>query len=146
MKLLAESYAKDEKVCMNECVYNAHICGIMSESLFIGSVEMIQKAKSLKDVYNLFRPSPLTLEEKEFYQETAEIRNGKSYEMYTYLFNRINESERHTHQLMIGHTGCGKSTELYMLTGKLQEAQIPYIIIDASADLDFFTFTYILVS
>ncbi|MCL2204132.1 MAG: hypothetical protein FWB88_09380 [Defluviitaleaceae bacterium] len=130
---------------MEKNVYNAYTYGIMNNRLFVGSAEMTKKASTLEDVYNRFRPSPLTLEEKHFYQETAEIRNGRSYEMHASLFNRIRigEKKRHVHQLMIGHTGCGKSTELYMLTEKLQEVQTPYIIINAKEDLDFFTFTYI---
>jgi len=126
-----------------ENVYNTYIYGIMSVRLFIGSVRIMEKAKTLKEVYNIFRPSALTLKEKDFYQKTAKIRNGRSYEMHAYLFNRMDDSDRRVHQLMIGHTGCGKSTELYMLTGKLEDVKTPYIIIDAKVDLDFFTFTYI---
>ena len=73
---------------------------------------MNEKATSLIDIFNLFTPKALTFEQRAFYQKTASVRDGSSYEFHDYLFKHIKESHTHSRLLVIGHGGCGKSTEL----------------------------------
>ena len=102
---------------------------------------MVQMAKSLTDVVNLFRPAALTGEQFAFYQETAVVRDGARYEFHDGLYKRIQVASDHERLLVVGHGGCGKSTELLMLTSKLSNDGIPVILVEAKDDLDSVNFT-----
>jgi hypothetical protein len=58
---------------------------------------MIQKATSLVDIFNVFTPRALTEEDREFYQETAHVRDGANYEFYQSLYKRIESSRSKAH-------------------------------------------------
>jgi len=104
---------------------------------------MNHKAKSLIDIFNIFEPKALTDEQKEFYQPTAIVRDGENREFHDRLFKRIKMSDNSSRILVIGHGGCGKSTELRMLAGKLSiEGMLP-IIIEAREDIDINDFSII---
>ena len=104
---------------------------------------MSQKAGSLVDIVNLFKPQALTGAQLAFYQETSAVRDGASYEFYKGLYRRIKDSNTHDRLLVVGHGGCGKSTELHMLIKKLSDDNFAPIHIDAQDDLDLYNFTYI---
>jgi len=109
---------------------------------------MIQKSAAsteitLADIANLFHPLALTEEQEALYQRTAVVRGGESYEFYESLYERISTSHDKTHILVVGHGGCGKSTELRMLTLKLRNNNTPSITIEARDDLDLNNFSYI---
>jgi len=104
---------------------------------------MTQKPVALTDIYNLFPPKALTAEQKDLYQKTAAARGGESYEFHDSLYNRIKISREKSHILVVGHGGCGKSTELRMLASKLRDDDIPSITIEAREDLDLYNFSYI---
>ena len=109
---------------------------------------MIQKSATsteitLADIANLFHPKELTEEQEELYQRTAAVRGGECYEFCESLYERISTSRDKTHILVVGHGGCGKSTELRMLTLKLRNNNTPSITIEARDDLDLNNFSYI---
>jgi len=105
---------------------------------------MAIKAKSLRDIANVFTPQPFTQDQMAFYQPTAIARDGYRYEYHEILFDHIVNSFEHVHCLAIGHGGCGKSTEMHVLSSKLNdEVNIPSIIINATKDLNIANITYI---
>ena len=109
---------------------------------------MVRKASSLKDIVNVFHPKALTEEEEQnkFYQPTAAVRDGRSREFHDDLFDRIRISENNSHLLVVGHGGCGKSTELRMLARKLSNAGMSPIIIEARDDMNMNDFSFIDIS
>ena len=98
---------------------------------------------TLSDIANLFTPRALTEEQADLYQETAAVRGADYYEFHELLFERIRTSREKTHILVVGHGGCGKSTELRMLSLKLRKSGVSVIIIEARDDLDLNNFSYI---
>ncbi|MCL2425125.1 MAG: KAP family NTPase [Oscillospiraceae bacterium] len=104
---------------------------------------MSKKADSLVDIMNLFKPHALTAEQQDFYQKTSAVRDGDPFEFHDSLYKRIKNSGTHERLLVVGHLGCGKSTELQMLTKKLSNDKFAVIYIEARDRLDLFNFNYI---
>ena len=104
---------------------------------------MTKKAESLSDIVNLFKPMALTEKQQAFYQKTAAVRDGAPYEFHDGLFERIRKSDTSERLLVVGHGGCGKSTELNMLMGKLSADSFPVIYVTAQDDLDLYSFNYL---
>ncbi|MDR1687400.1 MAG: AAA family ATPase [Clostridiales bacterium] len=103
----------------------------------------MKKAENLSDIVNVFSPKPLKAEDNAFYQKTAVVRSGENYECHSSILTKINQSDGNLHLLLIGHGGCGKSTELRMLAGDLKKNGSPTVIIEALDDLSLNDFTYI---
>jgi len=97
----------------------------------------------LTDIVNAFPPVALTEDQKELYQPTAIARGGENFEFHDVLYERILASRDKSHVLVVGHGGCGKSTELRMLTSKLRGKGTPSITIEARDDLEVNSFSYI---
>ena len=104
---------------------------------------MTRKAESLIDIFNFFKPEPLTGEEYAFYQKTATVRDGANYEFHDNLYRRIHMSITNERLLVVGHGGCGKSTELLMLMAKLSKDGTPVVLVKARDDLDLYNFSFI---
>ena len=104
---------------------------------------MIRKAESLKDIMNLFEPGALQGEKLGFYQETAFARDESPYEFHENLRRRILDASGFKRLLVVGHGGCGKSTEMQMLEKRLLDDNKPAIQINALDDLDYISFTFI---
>ena len=104
---------------------------------------MQKRAESLTDIVNLFRPKALTVEQSAFYQKTAAVRDGSDYEFHDGLYKQILASVSPARLLVVGHGGCGKTTELLMLKDKLSKNEFPVIVIDAKGDLDLYNFSYV---
>jgi len=104
---------------------------------------MTKRAESLIDIFNLFKPLALTKEQRAFYQKTAAVRCGEDDEFYITLHDYIKESKMSARLLVVGHSGCGKSTELQMLMAELATSKISSIHINAMDDLHLYNFTYI---
>jgi len=97
----------------------------------------------LPDIFNLFKPVALEQDQLKFYHETAAVRDGSRQEVYNQIFKTIVVTKSLERLLVIGHIGCGKSTELQMLQNKLSASEMPSVHINVLKDLDLFTFTYI---
>ena len=104
---------------------------------------MNRVANSLSDIVNLFKPMALTGEQAAFYQKTAMVRDGARYEFHDGIYERIRVSSTYERLLVVGHGGCGKSTELLMLMSKLEQNGAPVVLVEAKDDLDLYSFSYI---
>jgi len=92
---------------------------------------MLEKAKDLDDVFNLFWPVPLTKDERDFYENLTAVRTGRSIEHHYSIFERIMKSKKRVNIFVIGHIGCGKTTELNMLQGMFELNSVPSFMIEA---------------
>ena len=72
----------------------------------------------LKRIYQVFDPAPLTEDETDLYVDLDEVRGSSG--LVNKLAQTIRLSGKPTCQLLAGHRGSGKSTELKRLQGKLE--------------------------
>jgi energy-coupling factor transporter ATP-binding protein EcfA2 len=96
-------------------------------------MQEIEKAENLDAILNAFRLEPLNEHElaKFYYGNTMAIRTGDEYtspldDLFDFCTTTLNGNAH----LLLGHRGCGKSTELYNLELRLKEAGQPVCIID----------------
>jgi len=109
---------------------------------------MVNKAPAsadmtLADISNLFHPFALTEEQRDFYQKTGSVRGNEGFEFHDLLYQNIKSADKNSHLLVVGHGGCGKSTELKMLTLKLRDDGLPSVVIEAHEDLNLNNFSHI---
>lgn len=92
-------------------------------------------AESLKDVFNTADPTlPLQSGDRRYVDCTAERGNE---DVVSQMFNIISWTERaFTAQLFTGHRGCGKSTELFRLRKRLEDAGYAVIYFEADEIID----------
>jgi hypothetical protein len=103
-------------------------------------------AKTLKDVFNTANPIPLQSGDPRYVDCTA-VRGNE--DAVTLLFNAINWSDQPaTSQLFTGHRGCGKSTELFRLQKRLEDAgyAVIYFGADEAIDVDDVVYSDVLVA
>jgi len=95
-------------------------------------------AELVQEVYKIFDPAPLPATETDLYVSLDDVRGNAG--IVDKLANRIRLSGKPTCQILAGHRGSGKSTELYRLQRTLQEkAQTPpYFVVycEARHDID----------
>jgi len=72
----------------------------------------------LKRIYQVFDPAPLTEEETDLYVDLDKVRGSSG--LVNKLAQTIRLSGKPTCQLLAGHRGSGKSTELHRLQVKLE--------------------------
>lgn len=72
----------------------------------------------LKRIYQVFDPAPLTEDETDLYVNLDKVRGSSG--LVNKLAQTIRLSGKPTCQLLAGHRGSGKSTELKRLQGKLE--------------------------
>jgi len=105
----------------------------------------MKQAKSLKDIPAAFEPDALTNADlDEFYFDgTMPVRTGDPYASPIQdLFDACTQPKQSNAHLLLGHRGCGKSTELSVLKRKLEEAGHPVSIIKCSIEADVMAVTY----
>ena len=91
-------------------------------------------AKTLKDVFNTANPIPLQSGDSRYVDCTA-VRGNE--DAVTLMFNAISWSDQPaTAQLFTGHRGCGKSTELFRLKKRLEDAGYAVIYFGADEAID----------
>ncbi|MCL2225005.1 MAG: hypothetical protein FWB96_08585 [Defluviitaleaceae bacterium] len=101
----------------------------------------IQKAENLAGVRNAFEPEPLDGEDlNEFYCDcTMESRVGnKRVSPLEDLFELCSRPSAQNAHLLLGHRGCGKSTELNKLKIRFQGEGQPVAVIDCQKEMDVF--------
>jgi len=94
-------------------------------------------AMDLKRVYKAFDPAPLSAEETDLYVELDEVRGSLG--LVDRMAKSIRLSDRPTCQLLAGHRGSGKSTELRRLEQELEkdgEGKFFVVLWDVSEDID----------
>jgi hypothetical protein len=103
-------------------------------------------AKTLKDVFNTANPIPLQSGDPRYVDCTA-VRGNE--DAVTLLFNAINWSDQPaTAHLFTGYRGCGKSTELFRLQKRLEDAgyAVIYFGADGVIDIDDGVYSDVLVA
>lgn len=99
----------------------------------------IKYADKLDEVFNAFRTEPLSIAEldKFYYADTMPVRTGNpvASPIRSIATACRMPSDSNTFLLM-GHRGCGKSTELNHMSKHLQDDGYPVRTIDCAADLD----------
>ena len=90
-------------------------------------------ANQISEIINAFSPEPLKIEQmNEFYcKDTMEYRMSDKYSSpIEDIFDICQEEGEYNAFLLLGHRGCGKSTELnYRVTGLiLRRMRIPYCL------------------
>lgn len=101
-------------------------------------------ANKISEIINAFSPEPLKNDQMErFYcDDTMEFRMSDKYSSpMDDIFDICCAGETEAF-LLLGHKGCGKSTELNKLSARLQEEGYPVRTIICSTDLDLFNIVY----
>jgi len=88
----------------------------------------------IKKIYQAFDPSPLEANETDLYVDLDEVRGSTG--LVKKLAQTINLSETTTTQLLAGHIGSGKSTELRLLQKQLQDDGYFVVFCQILEDID----------
>lgn len=106
---------------------------------------LMKYANQVSDIINAFSPAALKKEQMaEFYcKDTMEYRTSDKYSSpIEDIFDICRSSEEHSACLLLGHKGCGKSTELNMMSGRLTDIGYYVKTINCGNDLDLFNIVY----
>lgn len=96
-------------------------------------------AKEVCEMFNAFSQAPLQVDQMDdFYcQNTMEYRTSDKYcSPIEDILESCKDLERTSAVLLLGHRGCGKSTELNKMSERLDLEGYPVKIINCSRDLD----------
>lgn len=102
-------------------------------------------ASKVSEVINAFSQDPLRIDQmEEFYcGNTMEYRTGDKYSSpIEDIFEACQEAGDNHAFLLLGHRGCGKSTELNRLSDRLAAKGFQVKTITCSMDLDLFNIVY----
>lgn len=108
----------------------------------------IQKAENLDGVRNAFAPEPLdgiNLDEENglYCNCTMENRVDDIHDSpLDNLFEACTNPTAQNAHLLLGHRGCGKSTELNQLKRRFKDENYPVVIIDCQYEMDIFNATH----
>jgi hypothetical protein len=89
---------------------------------------------AIKKIYQAFDPSPLEANETDLYVDLDEVRGSTG--LVKKLAQTIKLSETTTTQLLAGHIGSGKSTELRLLQKQLQDDGYFVVFCQVLEDID----------
>lgn len=100
----------------------------------------MEKANSIKEIISMFNKQPLNNKEylDKFYVDTIENRVGDNPSPIDILYEFCTEFYNEPAYLLMGHRGCGKSTELNNLKCRLFSEGFPVKIIDCNLEMDLF--------
>jgi hypothetical protein len=87
-----------------------------------------------RKVYQVFDPAPLRATQTDLYVDLDPVRGSPN--AVAHLANRILLSNKPTCQIIAGHRGCGKSTELRRLQRSLTEKCLFVVYCEADEDID----------
>jgi hypothetical protein len=91
-------------------------------------------ADETKKIYQAFDPSPLKADDTDLYVDLDEVRGSSG--LVKKLAQTIKLSETTTTQLLAGHIGSGKSTELRLLQKQLQDDGYFVVFCQILEDID----------
>ena len=103
---------------------------------------IMEKATKIKDIIPVFDKQALNNKEdlKKFYCDTIEVRMGENRPSpIDDLFEACKTTEGKKTHLLMGHRGCGKSTELNNLKFRFEKEELPVTIIDCNLETNLFT-------
>ena len=96
-------------------------------------------AEKVIDIPNAFAPNPLIGEELPHYycEETMRVRTGDDYmSPIEDIYDACRWPTERNAFLLLGHKGCGKSTELNHMSARLREDGYQVFTIECGVDLD----------
>lgn len=96
-------------------------------------------AENIIDIPNAFNPNPLNNEELNYFycKETMSVRTGDEYmSPIEDIYDACKRPTEHNAFLLLGHKGCGKSTELNHMSARLREDGYQVFTIECGVDLD----------
>ena len=102
-------------------------------------------ANQVSEIINAFSPEPLKIEQMTFFycDNTMEYRTSDKYTSpIEDIFETCTENQDPHAFLLLGHRGCGKSTELNHLSSRLINNGCPVKTIACSLDLDLLNLVY----
>lgn len=102
-------------------------------------------ADQVSEIINAFSPEPLKIEQmKDFYcKDTMEYRMSDKYSSpMEDIFDICQDPREQNAFLLLGHRGCGKSTELNRMSEELEKKGYRVKTITCSMDLDLFNIVY----
>lgn len=85
-------------------------------------------------VYRAFNPAPLSAKDKELYVDLNAVRGSSDF--VTKLVNGIKLSDNKTCQIVTGHRGSGKTTELRRLQNELEKENFFVVFCEAENEID----------
>lgn len=106
---------------------------------------LMQYANRVSEMLNAFSSAPLQREQmaKFYCKDTMEYRTSDKYSSpIEDIFDICRGLEEHRACLLLGHRGCGKSTELNRMSERLADAGYRVKTIHCSMDLDLFNLVY----
>ncbi|NOQ36035.1 MAG: AAA family ATPase [Methylococcaceae bacterium] len=103
---------------------------------------MTYPVNNLDDAYNACNPDkPLEVNDSR-YLDLKEVRNNQNVSTLLRVIKRTTQTGDFCKQLLTGHTGSGKSTELKRLQSQLEEALYFVVYLDVESSLDLQQITY----
>lgn len=105
----------------------------------------MKHAEKISDMLNAFSPAPLPLEQMdEFYcEDTMEYRTSDKYNSpIEDIFDGCRNLEEGMAFLLLGHRGCGKSTELNRMSERLRDEGYYVKTVACGMDLDLLNIVY----
>jgi len=90
--------------------------------------------EDVQKVYQVFDPGPLKSEDEDLYVDLDDVRGSTG--IVNRLEQRIRLGDKPTCQIVAGHRGSGKSTELRRLQKKLETGPEPLFVVYCEADQD----------
>jgi hypothetical protein len=92
--------------------------------------------QTIQKVYRVFDPSPLTADQTDLYVELDPVRgNAGVVKKLSSIISRADDGV-YTYQLLAGHMGSGKTTELRRLQRHLEENGYCVVFCEAEKDID----------
>jgi hypothetical protein len=104
---------------------------------------VVMPATNLDDLYRACDPEkPLAADDKEHYVDLSGVRGTKN--LANSITRQITRSQSGCHQqLVTGHRGCGKSTELLRLKATLEDKQFFTVYLDVEDVIDLVEIDYL---
>ncbi len=102
-------------------------------------------ADRISEILNAFSPAPLRADQmEEFYcDNTMEYRTSDKYDSpIEDIYDSCRSFDERDAYLLLGHRGCGKSTELNRMSERLAADGYPVKTVNCSLDLDLFNIVY----
>jgi len=85
-----------------------------------------------KSIYSVFSPSPLTADQTDLYIDFDKVRGSTG--VVPILDRHIRLASGPTSQVLAGHKGTGKSTELFLLKRSLQTGEPEFFVVTVRSD------------
>ena len=113
-----------------------YLCKLSIEGKYLEIIMV--KASSIKGIISAFNKQPLNSKEylDKFYVDTIENRVGNNPSPIDILYEFCTEFYNEPAYLLMGHRGCGKSTELNNLKCRLFSEGFPIKLIDCNLEMD----------